>query len=94
MTQLASLKGDASTMKLLRNRQRPEATVVHYHQGQPIERKGRGFSKAELNEARITLGDAKHLGLPVDSNRTTSYPSNVNSLKESQRRTHTGVGPG
>lgn len=45
------------------------------------ERTGRGFSQDELKEAGLTIGEARHLGVPVDLNRRTSYVDNVGRLK-------------
>ncbi len=45
------------------------------------ERTGRGFSRYELKEAGLTVGEARHLGVPVDLNRSTSYGDNVERLK-------------
>jgi large subunit ribosomal protein L13e len=45
------------------------------------ERTGRGFSQDELKEAGLTVGEARHLGVPVDLNRRTSYVDNVGRLK-------------
>lgn len=44
-------------------------------------RAGRGFSFSELSEAGLTVGEARHLGVPVDLNRSTSYVENVERLK-------------
>ncbi len=44
-------------------------------------RTGRGFSLGELSEAGLTVGEARHLGVPVDLNRSTSYKENVERLK-------------
>jgi len=44
-------------------------------------RTGRGFSLGELSEAGLTVGEARHLGVPVDLNRSTSYKENVDRLK-------------
>ncbi|UCH57301.1 MAG: ribosomal protein L13e [Candidatus Bathyarchaeota archaeon] len=43
---------------------------------------GKGFSLAELREVGLNPGEARHLGIPVDVRRSTSYPENVESLKE------------
>ena len=45
-------------------------------------RTGRGFSIHELKEAGIPAGEAKHLSIPFDSRRSTSYPENVELLKK------------
>ncbi|MGD2200085.1 MAG: ribosomal protein L13e [Candidatus Bathyarchaeota archaeon] len=46
------------------------------------ERPGKGFSMDELQEAGLNAGEARHLGIPVDPRRSTSYPENVEGLKE------------
>ncbi|HUS79215.1 MAG TPA: ribosomal protein L13e [Patescibacteria group bacterium] len=45
-------------------------------------RTGRGFSIQELKEAELNPGEARHLGIPVDLRRSTSYPENVEGLKD------------
>ncbi|NQT07487.1 ribosomal protein L13e, partial [Candidatus Bathyarchaeota archaeon] len=42
---------------------------------------GKGFSLGELKEVELNPGEARHLGVPVDQRRSTSYPENVESLK-------------
>jgi len=43
---------------------------------------GKGFSIGELTDAGLNVGEARHLGVPVDQRRSTSYSENVESLKE------------
>ena len=43
---------------------------------------GKGFSIDELKEAGLDPGEARHLGVPVDQRRSTSYPENVEGLRE------------
>ena len=43
---------------------------------------GRGFSIGEIEEVGLNVGEARHLGVPVDQRRSTSYPENVEALKE------------
>jgi large subunit ribosomal protein L13e len=43
---------------------------------------GKGFSIDEVKEAGVNVGEARHLGVPVDQRRSTSYPENVEVLKE------------
>ena len=43
---------------------------------------GKGFSLGEVREAGLNAGEARRLGVPVDQRRSTSYPENVESLKE------------
>lgn len=45
-------------------------------------RTGRGFSLAELQQAGLTLGDAKRLGVPIDRRRRSCWPENVEALKQ------------
>lgn len=58
-------------------------------------RRGRGFSKEELKEAGLTVGNARDLGLYVDERRRTKHKENLSFLakylkstnpKEVQRR--------
>lgn len=44
-------------------------------------RTGRGFSLGELTEAGLNVGEARHLGVPVDTRRRTTHQENVESLK-------------
>lgn len=44
-------------------------------------RAGKGFSLGELEEAGLNPGEARHLGVPVDLRRSTSYPENVDGLR-------------
>jgi large subunit ribosomal protein L13e len=43
---------------------------------------GKGFSIGEIEEAGLNVGEARHLGAPVDQRRSTSYPENVEALKD------------
>jgi large subunit ribosomal protein L13e len=43
---------------------------------------GKGFSIEEVKEAGVNVGEARHLGVPVDQRRSTNYPENVEALKE------------
>jgi large subunit ribosomal protein L13e len=42
---------------------------------------GKGFSIDEVKEAGVNVGEARHLGVPVDQRRSTNYPENVEALK-------------
>ena len=42
---------------------------------------GRGFSLGELAEAGLNVGEARHLGVPVDLRRSMSYTENVERLR-------------
>jgi len=44
-------------------------------------RTGRGFSLGELAEVGLNVGEARRLGVPVDLNRSTAYPENVERLQ-------------
>lgn len=43
---------------------------------------GRGFSIGEIEEVGLNVGEARHLGVPVDQRRSTSHPENVEALNE------------
>ena len=45
-------------------------------------RKGKGFSKEELEAVELTMTRAKSLGIPVDTRRKTSHDENIEILKE------------
>ena len=45
-------------------------------------REGKGFSLAELKEVELTAGNAKKMGIPVDTKRGTSHEENIETLKE------------
>jgi len=44
-------------------------------------REGKGFSRAELEEAGILIDEATRLGIPIDKRRRTKYEENVEKLK-------------
>jgi ribosomal protein L13E len=44
-------------------------------------RKGRGFSKAELRDAGLSVNGALKQGLPIDSRRSSKHEENVKILK-------------
>jgi len=44
-------------------------------------RRGRGFSKAELRDAGLSINEALKQGLPIDSRRSTKHEENVKILK-------------
>lgn len=46
------------------------------------KREGRGFSVGELEQAGLNPGEARHLGVPVDTRRSTIYAWNIEALKE------------
>ena len=45
------------------------------------ERRGRGFSTGELKSVGLNVGEARHLGIPVDLNRRSNHERNVEKLK-------------
>jgi thioredoxin-like negative regulator of GroEL len=57
-----------------------EPVVRSPGEGKP--RRGRGFSRKEIEEADITVNEARDMGLIVDLRRRTAYPENVEALKE------------
>lgn len=44
-------------------------------------RRGRGFTKSELNEAELSVKEARDMGLIVDLRRKSTHPENVEILK-------------
>jgi large subunit ribosomal protein L13e len=45
-------------------------------------RTGKGFSISEVIDSGINVGEARHLGIPVDQRRNTSHSENITALKE------------
>jgi len=45
-------------------------------------RRGRGFSKDEIEQAGLNIEDARKMGLMVDLRRRTVYPENIEALKQ------------
>jgi len=45
------------------------------------ERKGKGFSRAELKEVHMTATGALKLGIPIDVRRSTKHDTNVHTLQ-------------
>jgi len=54
--------------------------IVYKKNGKP--RKGKGFSRKELEEAGITIKEALKLGIPVDRRRSSAYKENIEALKQ------------
>jgi len=49
-------------------------------------RKGKGFSRGELKEAKIDFKQALKLAIPIDLRRKTKHPENVKIIKEHMRK--------
>ena len=49
-------------------------------------RKGKGFSRGELKEAKIDFKQALKLAIPLDLRRKTKHPENVKPIKEHMRK--------
>ncbi len=45
-------------------------------------RRGKGFSLSELEAVEITAGEAKKMGIPVDTRRKSSHDENIETLKD------------
>ena len=45
-------------------------------------REGKGFSFGELEAVELTAGNAKKMGIPVDTKRKSSHEENIEVLKE------------
>jgi len=60
--------------------------------GRIIEREGKGFSLNELREARITIDQAKRLGIYIDRRRRSCRRENVEALKMLLRALSEAVG--
>ena len=54
--------------------------IVYKKNGKP--RKGKGFSRKELEEAGITIKEALKLGIPVDRRRSSAYKENIEALMQ------------
>jgi len=59
-----------------------EAMVMHREK----QRKGRGFSCKEIEEAKLTCQQFAALKLPWDSRRATSYKENIAALKQALKK--------
>lgn len=51
-------------------------------------RKGRGFSLNELKEVGLNPGEARHLGIPVDTRRRSIHEENVKVLEKWSRKAY------
>lgn len=60
----------------------PTALVETRHDGQTVERHGRGYSRAELSQAGLAVGLARRWGVRVDDRRRTVLEGNVAALRE------------
>lgn len=45
-------------------------------------REGKGFSLPELKAVELSAGNAKKMGIPVDTKRKSSHDENIETLKE------------
>ena len=54
--------------------------IVYKKNGKP--RKGKGFSRKEFEEAKITIKEALKLGIPIDKRRSSAYKENIETLKQ------------
>ena len=45
-------------------------------------RKGKGFSISELTEVGLNPGEARRIGVPVDTRRSSAHKMNIEVLKE------------
>jgi ribosomal protein L13E len=54
--------------------------------GKDRTRKGKGFSRGELKEAKIDFKQALKLAIPIDLRRKTKHPENVKIIKEHTRK--------
>jgi predicted flap endonuclease-1-like 5' DNA nuclease len=50
-------------------------------------RNGKGFSQNELKQVGLNLKQARKLGIPIDSRRSTTHTENVKTLKSHLRKT-------
>ena len=50
------------------------------------DRRGRGFSRRELETAGLTLEEARKLGIPIDKRRKSAYQENIQLLKNILRK--------
>lgn len=64
------------------NSERPKASVARYVKGIHRTVQARGFSIAELKEAKVTAQDVRRQGIYVDTRRRTEKNENVIALKE------------
>lgn len=48
-------------------------------------RRGRGFSIEETVQSGLTVNDARKMGLFIDLRRKTTYPENIEALKQYQK---------
>ncbi len=49
--------------------------------GDESPRKGRGFSRTEIEQAGLTIPEARRMGLSIDIRRKTTHSENVEALK-------------
>ena len=56
--------------------------VKRKHRGLVISKVGRGFSRKELEEAGLSVKEARKLGIYVDARRSSLRDENVKILRE------------
>ena len=56
--------------------------IIRFYKGKPLIREGRGFSKMELNEARLGIELARKLRVLVDLKRKSTYEPNLATLRD------------
>ena len=58
------------------------------------QRRGKGFSRAEIQKAGLTLPELLRLGVPVDPKRRTAHDENVEALKTLAKPKKAAAKPG
>ena len=60
----------------------PDNLIAFVKPSKTRYRKGRGFSIGELKDAKITIDEARNLGISIDKRRHSVHKTNSNKLKE------------